>query len=104
MATGFGGECSSSSAGAQGCDRPCVARNSSAPPRGCCSFGLLCLDADRPGHWAVRFNGDSTVYDPRFGDHPVGDVTTDPVPADDCAQSALLAVGAYSAVVLSLES
>lgn len=57
----------------------------------------------RPGHWAVRFNGDSTIYDSAFGDHPVFDVDTEAVPADDCAQSALLAVGAYSAVVLSLE-
>lgn len=57
----------------------------------------------RPGRWAVRFNGDSRVYDPSFGDHPVFDVDTDAQPADDCAQSATLAVGAYSAVVLSLE-
>ena len=57
----------------------------------------------RPGRWAVRFNSDSTIYDPAFGDHPVFDVDTDATPADDCAQSALLAVGSYSAVVLSLE-
>lgn len=56
-----------------------------------------------PGRWVVRLNADSTVYDPAFGDHPVFDVHTEPTPADQCAQSALLAVGAYSTVVLSLE-
>ena len=58
----------------------------------------------RAGRWAVRLNADSSIYDAEFGDHPVFDVDTDPVPADNCAQSATLAVGAYSVVVLSLEA
>src|SRR5690606_31270153 len=57
----------------------------------------------RPGRWAVRLNADSSVYDSAFADHSVFDTVTDPVPADGCAQSATLAVGAYSFVVLSLE-
>src|SRR5690606_22802584 len=56
-----------------------------------------------PGRWAVRLSADSSVYDSALADHSVFDTVTDPAPADGCAQSATLAVGAYSFVVLSLE-
>jgi len=61
----------------------------------------LRLGLPRAGLWRVRLNTDSAVYDEAFGDHPVLDTWTQPEPADDCLQSALVSVGPYSVAVLS---
>ncbi len=56
-----------------------------------------------PGRWRVRLNSDSSVYSPAFGGHEVLDTDATPEPADGQAQSALVAVGPYSVVILSRE-
>jgi 1,4-alpha-glucan branching enzyme len=53
------------------------------------------------GRWRVRFNSDSSVYAPDFQGHEAFDTEADGKPADGLAQSALVSVGPYSAVVLS---
>ncbi len=55
------------------------------------------------GRWRVRFNSDSVVYAPDFGGHEAFDTDADGEPLDGEAQSALLAVGPYSMVILSRE-
>jgi 1,4-alpha-glucan branching enzyme len=55
------------------------------------------------GRWRVRFNSDSSVYAPDFGGHEAFDTDADGEPLDGQAQSALVSVGPYSAVVLSRE-
>ncbi len=61
----------------------------------------LRLGLPRAGRWRVRLNTDSAVYDEGFGDHPVLDTWTQPEPADECLQSALISVGPYSVAFLS---
>lgn len=56
-----------------------------------------------PGRWRVRFNSDSSVYAWDFGGHEALDTDADGEPLDGQAQSALMSVGPYSAVVLSRE-
>ena len=54
-----------------------------------------------PGRWRVRFNSDSSAYAPDFGGHEAFDTDADGEPLDGQAQSALVAVGPYSVVILS---
>jgi 1,4-alpha-glucan branching enzyme len=57
----------------------------------------------RPGRWKDRFNSDAADYDESFTDHPALDLDADGEPSDNQAQSGLVNVGPYSAVVLSQE-
>ncbi len=56
-----------------------------------------------PGRWRVRFNSDSAGYAPDFGGHEAFDTDADGKPLDGQKQSALVAVGPYSMVILSRE-
>ena len=56
-----------------------------------------------PGRWRVRFNSDSATYAGEFGGHEAFDTDADGPPMDGQAQSALVAVGPYSLVILSRE-
>ena len=56
-----------------------------------------------PGRWRVRFNSDSMGYAPDFGGHEAFDTDADGAPLDGQGQSALVAVGPYSMVILSRE-
>ena len=56
-----------------------------------------------PGRWRVRFNSDSIGYAPDFGGHEAFDTDADGAPLDGQGQSALVAVGPYSMVILSRE-
>ncbi len=56
-----------------------------------------------PGRWRVRFNSDSAVYAPDFETHEANDTDADGRPMDGQGQSALVAVGPYSMVILSRE-
>ncbi|MGZ9160437.1 MAG: alpha-amylase family glycosyl hydrolase [Candidatus Limnocylindrales bacterium] len=56
-----------------------------------------------PGRWRVRFNSDSAGYAPDFGGHEAFDTDADGKPLDGQEQSALVAVGPYSMVILSRE-
>ena len=64
----------------------------------------LALGFPAPGRWAVRLNSDSSSYASDFGSHEAFDTDADGEPLDDCAQSGLVSVGAYSVVVYSRES
>ena len=57
-----------------------------------------------PGLWKVRFNSDSSDYAPEFGGTDAFDVEANGPAMDGCEQSAVLALGPYSAVVLTRES
>ncbi|MGP1673711.1 MAG: alpha amylase C-terminal domain-containing protein, partial [Candidatus Limnocylindrales bacterium] len=56
-----------------------------------------------PGRWRVRFNSDSAGYALDFGGHEAFDTDADGEPLDGQEQSALVAVGPYSLVILSRE-
>jgi 1,4-alpha-glucan branching enzyme len=53
------------------------------------------------GRWRVRFNSDAEVYGPGLGAHEALDTDADLGPLDGQSQSARVAVGPYSAVILS---
>ncbi|MCC6233560.1 MAG: alpha amylase C-terminal domain-containing protein [Verrucomicrobiales bacterium] len=55
------------------------------------------------GRWRVRLNSDARVYADDFGDHPALDVEAQAAPLDGCTHRINLGVGAYSALVLSLD-
>jgi 1,4-alpha-glucan branching enzyme len=61
----------------------------------------LAIGMPAPGRWRVRFNSDAPVYAPDFGGHEAFDTDADGRPLDDQGQSARLAVGPYSVVILS---
>src|SRR4051794_11998354 len=63
----------------------------------------LRLGLPAPGRWRVRLNSDSATYALEFGGHEANDLDADGGPLDGCAQSGLVSVGPYSAVVLSRE-
>jgi 1,4-alpha-glucan branching enzyme len=54
-----------------------------------------------PGTWHVRFNSDDTRYGADFGGTPSADVASKTVARDGQAQSGSIALGAYSAVILT---
>ena len=56
-----------------------------------------------PGRWNVRFNSDASTYADLFGSHETFDLDADGPPLDDCEQSGLVSVGAYSLVILARE-
>jgi 1,4-alpha-glucan branching enzyme len=56
-----------------------------------------------PGRWHVRLNSDSPVYAQEFGGVDAFDLNADGEPLDGCAQSGLVSLGPYSALVLSRE-
>ncbi len=53
------------------------------------------------GTWRVRFNSDSSVYDPSYANFATSDVVAVPVGQDGLPFSATISIGAYSSVVLS---
>lgn len=55
----------------------------------------------RSGEWCVRFNSDSTVYDSFFNDRGSADVLATGDDHDGMPDSALVSIGAYSALILS---
>ncbi|GAA2094144.1 alpha-amylase family glycosyl hydrolase [Streptomyces albiaxialis] len=59
------------------------------------------LGMPRGGLWRVRFNSDWEGYDPAFGGHPAHDTEAVPVPRDGLPCTAALALGPYTAVILS---
>jgi 1,4-alpha-glucan branching enzyme len=59
------------------------------------------LGLPRAGHWRVRLNSDSTVYDEQFGASIADDLVADGEPLDGQAQSGRVSVAPYAAVVLS---
>ena len=61
----------------------------------------LRLGLPAPGRWRVRFNSDAPAYDLAFGGHEALDTDADGEPLDGLDQSALIAVGPYSVVILS---
>ena len=61
----------------------------------------LAIGMPAAGRWRVRLNSDSPVYARDFGGHEAFDTDADGPPLDDQDQSALIAVGPYSVVVLS---
>ena len=63
----------------------------------------LAVGMPAPGPWKVRFNSDSPLYAPEFGGVDAFDVEADGPPMDGCEQSAVIALGPYSAVVLTRE-
>jgi 1,4-alpha-glucan branching enzyme len=64
----------------------------------------LAIGMPARGRWRVRFNSDSPVYDLEFGGHEALDTDADGRPLDGQAQSALVAVGPYSVIVLSQDA
>ena len=61
----------------------------------------LAIGMPAPGRWRVRHNSDSPVYGADFGGHEALDTDASGRPLDGQAQSALVAVGPYSVVILS---
>jgi 1,4-alpha-glucan branching enzyme len=55
----------------------------------------------REGVWKVRFNSDWKGYDPAFGDVGGSEVSAEASPADGLPASGKMAVGPYSALILS---
>jgi 1,4-alpha-glucan branching enzyme len=55
------------------------------------------------GLWKVRFNSDWEGYDKEFGDFKAFDTEAEQLECDGYAQSTNVAVGAYSAIILSQE-
>lgn len=55
----------------------------------------------RPGHWRVRLNTDWSGYSEDFAGQQSGDVEAVEAECDGMAWSAEVAVGGYSAVILS---
>lgn len=62
------------------------------------SYGL---GLPRGGLWKVRFNSDSRLYGPDFGNYPSSDVTAAAQPKDGLDYSAYVSIGPYTAVILS---
>lgn len=62
-------------------------------------IGLPC-----PGQWVVRFNSDWNGYDPEFSNVTPSSFTTEEVAADEQPQSAVIAIGPYSLLILSQEN
>ena len=52
-----------------------------------------------PGHWSLRFNSDSRMYSPLFGDQGSGDLTATPGHYDGMDAKVTLGIGAYSALI-----
>ena len=77
-------------------DSVVVAANFSAEPRRDYRIGLPAV-----GHWSVRFNSDSKVYDQEFGDLGGPVVTAEPQGYDGQPASGTIALAAYSAILLS---
>jgi 1,4-alpha-glucan branching enzyme len=64
-------------------------------------FGNYTIGLPRTGLWRVRFNSDWSGYDGSFGNAPSFDTTAGAVPYDSMPASAGLAIGPYSAIILS---
>jgi 1,4-alpha-glucan branching enzyme len=64
-------------------------------------FGNYTIGLPRTGPWRVRFNSDWSGYDGSFGNAPSFDTTAVTVPYDSMPASAGLAIGPYSAIILS---
>lgn len=59
------------------------------------------IGAPRAGTWHVRFNSDSSDYDPGFSNWPAYDVSTVPSAQDGLGFALDLSIGPYTALVLS---
>jgi len=70
------------------------------------NFGIQAFDSyaigfPRSGAWRVRFNSDSILYDPAFGNTAGYDTSADQGPYDGMPVSGNVGFGPYSAVILS---
>ena len=65
------------------------------------AFDSYTLGFPRPGIWRVRFNSDSAAYSGDFGSRGDTDVVAYGSPADGLPTSGNIAIGPYSALILS---
>ena len=65
------------------------------------SYTNYTLGLPREGTWQVRLNSDWSGYDPTFANTSTCQLTTDAEPRDGMPVSGTLAIGAYTAVILS---
>jgi 1,4-alpha-glucan branching enzyme len=65
------------------------------------AFQSYHLGFPRPGPWRLRFNSDWSGYDPEFGNWESSDTFATPGTGDPMPFGATIALGPYSALVLS---
>jgi 1,4-alpha-glucan branching enzyme len=65
------------------------------------AFGIYTIGVPREGTWRVRLNSDWSGYDGSFGNAPSVDAAARGIAYDSMPASASLAIGPYSAVILS---
>ena len=59
------------------------------------------LTFPRAGKWKVRFNSDSSFYEPSFSNHPSPDVTAEADEQDKEAVVGDVSIGPYTLLILS---